>query len=281
MINKSMGAGGDFAGWVDLATYLTVPRGDNITVTQISDLTVSAGQGFTLQLGGFTLRITSNVPNLGSPLAGWKTTLNGDARLLQFVFLGGTLGTVFLDGLTIHKVNTIAATNIVTFFGGTAPVFVKVQNCIIYADVLTTKGLEGATTATPIVYLDGYNNKLKNCGISWSQEGTRIENITTDGGVLVALAANVGARVGSCRSVMAGSFTGSTGATYANNGSVDGSAPGSSPVTGVSLAAAFLSSLASSPELWVLRNGSVLDGSGGCAHVGGQYRRCRRQSSAA
>jgi hypothetical protein len=142
MTNKTVGTGGDYATWYDamtwLNTYLATPPMDDITITQISDVTeTSFSPAVIRSLNGYTLTITSNSPHHGRPDTGWKTTINNTHSNSTLMLLL-TNGVVEIENLHFYGAAV----------GWKAPVKLTansgcqmlIHDIIVYSDVLPASG---------------------------------------------------------------------------------------------------------------------------------------------
>lgn len=137
MINKTLGTGGDFATWAALQTFFQAAiLTDDYTVTQISDLSVSAVVAWSrCDFNGHTVTITQSTSMLGNPTLGFKTTFSTAFQVISFATQNSPTniwknGSFVLDNL---RFECSAISTYMVFFGrGTNGVHITVKNCLFH-----------------------------------------------------------------------------------------------------------------------------------------------------
>jgi hypothetical protein len=141
MISYTVGDGGTFATWqlalAQISSLGLLP--DNVTVTQISDVTETVNHLSTgiVSMNGFTVTLTSNKKHNGNPNDAWVTTLNAGIEFGQRT-QGGS-GTFRIDGLYFKRVAGGGATSQLLIIGWAQLPSVhlsvhEVKNCLFEGD---------------------------------------------------------------------------------------------------------------------------------------------------
>ena len=274
----TVGSGGDYATWSAAIADVAAPLTGDLTFTQISDTTETAGINITKAVSSYTFTLDSDDPHLGNPIGGHEIlvdhTANPAVALSPGVGAGDT-GTLDVKNLRLRANQNTSNANMITAIAsanGTA----QWHDLMLDNNGSQRAGLGTAGNGTIDVWnVVSWESDANGISVQAPSSGLhRIENCTSIDCDAYGFSANISSALYEFRNLVAvnntvSDFRPNNPTVRINLASTDGTAGGTSPETNIITGDEFESLSDASADFMKLKAGGVLDDSGASAAVSG------------
>jgi hypothetical protein len=227
----SVGSGGDYTTW--LGAYGDVPSSgltDNLTFTQISAITETAGFTSFSKLNGFTFKATSNVKPLGNRNGGWITSINHTSNAFRFATGSSVGGKHEIDGLSFKKITSSSGRMI---YCSTSDATIHLHDSVLDGNLWSNELIHMVSSTGNEIYnnlflrtTSSFSNSRSAIHVGSTASADVYNNFITDCGVGVYWESSSGSYIGNIAfNCLTSLWTPFSGVTVTNNADDDSKLP--------------------------------------------------------